>query len=155
LFTQLACWLRVHHSCSEEAKAVGWHPAVDVFYDYRPGELLIGKDHHGSYRKIPEAAKAVGFAKAEETPYWLNSQPGKLIVTRYHPMSSYPSKFKEAGWHPAIELPYFILPDWDDRQVLVLTVSFAHEDPAYAEAITTGWHPACLLERGDRHDETC
>lgn len=135
-------------TCEKSALAAGWHPAESLFYDIsRKGVMLIGKMFHGNLNvKIPEAAALLGFARAEETPYWLNSKPECLVVTRYCPMSSYPTHFKEAGWYPAVKLPYCILPDWDNRDVSVLKVFFPDDDPEYAEALAAGWYPACDLK---------
>lgn len=138
--------LQVLKSASEEARAAGWHPTVDFFYEYRDGGLWIGRFFNGGLPKIPEEARALGFATAEDTPYWLNSKPGYLFVTHTAPGGKfYPAKFKNAGWYPAVDLPYYILPDWSDKSVSVLTVSFPLDDPDYQDAIAAGWHPACEL----------
>ncbi|MBD2451158.1 hypothetical protein H6G76_29315 [Nostoc sp. FACHB-152] len=140
-YTNKTC-LVVNQNISEEAKSGGWHPAVGLFYEYEDKTLLVGK----KYWTVPESAQALGFAKAEATPYWLNSKPGYLYVTRYTPASEYPSKFKEAGWYPSIDLPYSIHPDWDDwkneQKISILEVDFNVDAPEYIEAIAQGWYPA-------------
>jgi len=95
------------------ALGLGWEQAVPLFYDYdyELRVLTIGGHCGGVPRRIPEAAKALGFEKALHTPYWLNSRPGYLYVSRYP--AGYPTEFKEAGWYPAVGLPYYVY--WGDR----------------------------------------
>jgi hypothetical protein len=135
--------------CPEEALAAGWHPGEELFWVYRDNVLWIGQDPKYPYfRDIPPDAK--GFARAERTPYALNSGPGKLIVTRYTPPETYPHHFLEAGWSPALDLPYFIFENdsSDSHDPIVakgLYVAFDSQQPEYKEAIAAGWHPPVPL----------
>ena len=138
--------LQVLNSASEEARAAGWHPTFDLFYEYRHGGMWVGRFFNGGSPRIPEEAQALGFATAEDTPYWLNSKPGYLFVTiTASGGERYPAKFKDAGWYPAIALPYYIMPDWNLGSVSVLKVSFPIDDPDYQDAIAAGWYPASEL----------
>lgn len=131
----------------EEAKSVGWHPAIELFYEYKDGILLIGKSFFGNRLTIPEEAKALGFAQAEEPCYGYSDN--YLHVFKYPSVGTeFPAKFIEAGWYPAIDLPYYIHPDWgnwanpNSRKFSVLEVKFDVDAPERAETIAHGWYPA-------------
>ena len=119
------------------ALGLGWEQADPLFYEYEEGSLTI-------CRTIPEEAQALGFAKSQVLPYEPHSRPGYLWVSKYHGRP-YPPEFKEAGWYPATELPFYRYRDPEDRLVKVLSVNFRTDDPEYSEAIAAGWHPAVEL----------
>lgn len=137
--------LRVHANCPPEAIQLGWYPGEKLFYQYRDGKLVVGNPEGGLAIAIPPAAQALGFAVAEHTPYGFNSRPGYLFVTGYRPMEKYPTEFKEAGWYPAMDLPYYFNQTFDDVDLVVrkMTVSFDIHDSSYSDAIALGYHPAC------------
>lgn len=129
------------HTISAEAKEFGWHPAENLFYEYKDKCLIIGL-----MGAIPEEAKQLGFACSKSMPYYPNSSPGCLHVTRYSPMSSYPPEFIEAGWHPAVSLPFDrYFEDGNICGLNILKVWFDVNDPEYADAIALGWHPPCSI----------
>jgi hypothetical protein len=135
----------------KEAIAAGWHPAEELFWVYRDNTLWIGNDPKSPYfLKILPEAKELGFAQAESMPYSLNSETGKLHVSRYVPWCTYPQKFLDAGWCPAIDLPYCIFEtdSSDSPDPIVrkgLYVDFPFEQREYHEALEAGWHPPCPL----------
>ena len=130
--------LQVFNDVSEEARLVGWHPPVNLFYSWRPSELLIGK--------VPEEAKIIGFARSVHLPYshWSERSVSYLMICCDVQDPSYQDAI-QIGWDPACDLPYCILPDSDERNLSVLTVSFPLHDLRYEQAIAAGYHPACKL----------
>lgn len=153
--------LEVHHQLvSEDAIEGGWMWPERLFYSYQYNTLLIGeayKTHFWLY--IPPEAAALGFAKAEVTPYALNSEPGKLIVTVYEPWCTYPKKFLDAGWAPALKLPYYVQEndigkEGDDYPIFKgLYVNVSTEQSEYKDAIAAGWYPPRFLPQYDDPDE--
>jgi len=148
--------LLVHAPLEEEAKEAGWCPAKPLFYSYQNNALWIGIDPDTRYfRLMPKEAESLGFARAESTPYSLNSEPGKLHVTRYVPWCTYPKKFLDAGWSPSLELPYYIQAEdigkeGDDYPIFKgLYVAFGINQPEYEEAIAAGWHSPVPLPQYD------
>lgn len=117
------------------AKEAGYISPSKLFYEYKDNNLLIGKEFDSPYHlSIPKEAEELGFARAEEIPFALNPKPG-LYVTQCHHLDDYPRKFIDAGWYPAIDLPFF-------NNIGKMIVCFDTDDPAYLEAINRGWYPA-------------
>lgn len=157
LFDHEEKYLVVHRQLlSEEAIAAGWMAPERLFYSYQNNTLLIGicpRQHY--FLLLPLEAEAMGFARAEHTPYGLNSEPGRLVVTRYEPVCTYPKHFLEAGWAPSLNIPYSVIErdssDDTDDPILKrgLYVGFPSGKPEYEEAIAAGWHPPVPLPQYD------
>lgn len=145
--------LTVQYTLEPEAIAAGWQSAEPLPWHLQDDGLWIGFNPNTSFFiPVTQEAQAAGFDRAQHTPYGLNSKPGQIIVTDYAIRDLYPEHFLKAGWHPAINLPYYIIKKSrsnPDHSIAGLYVSFDIRDSAYKKAIAAGWYPALSLTEYD------
>lgn len=137
--------LQVLNDASREAQAVGWCSSVQLFYSYRPGEMVIGK--------VPVEAQAFGFESAvhlpySAAPYYWDIRISVLMVVFDVKDPRYQDAIR-IGWYPPDDLPYEIFPKSKEYNFSVLTVRFSLHDTRYADAIRAGWYSACELSDSD------
>lgn len=142
LFDHEEAWLCVDSDIPEEAIAAGWYPAERLFYQYFNSTEL----HHQCLAitlTVPQEAIELGFAAPERLQYnyYTHSSYSELIVSNWHSSIVHFQELLEAGWHPAINLPYYCTTSYQAPHTPVTVVLFDVRNSHYIEAIAAGWYP--------------